>query len=290
MKIAVTGCSGFVGSELIKKLLLDNSNTIVHLSSSIKSKNYNFWQADMPPVESAKLLKNCDMLIHLAAHIPAKQDDFEEASKCLKINTLGTLSMLRACILANVKRFVYISSFNIFSYEDKKNNLKIASCNNAPYYLGSKLLGEIYVKSKNFSQLSTLIIRPSSIYGYQMKSGVLKVLIDKLIKKEEIILNNNGEYKSDFLYLSDCVAAIKELSLSNYIGEVDIGSGVTTNILAITNYIAEILSVKKNIILLPKNNNDFRGYEAVDLKKLRSIINFEPTNINDGLKKMISKY
>ena len=245
MKIAVTGCSGFVGSELIKKLLLDNSNTIVHLSSSIKSKNYNFWQADMPPVESAKLLKNCDMLIHLAAHIPAKQDDFEEASKCLKINTLGTLSMLRACILANVKRFVYISSFNIFSYEDKKNNSKIASCNNAPYYLGSKLLGEIYVKSKNFSQLSTLIIRPSSIYGYQMKSGVLKVLIDKLIKKEEIILNNNGEYKSDFLYLSDCVAAIKELSLSNYIGEVDIGSGVTTNILAITNYIAEILSVKK---------------------------------------------
>lgn len=103
-------------------------------------------------------------------------------------------------------------------------------------------------------------------------------------------MNNNGEYKSDFLYLSDCVAAIKELSLSNYIGEVDIGSGVTTNILDITNYIAEILSVKKNIILLPKNNNDFGGYEAVDLKKLRSIINFEPTNINDGLKKMISKY
>jgi UDP-glucose 4-epimerase len=289
MKIAITGASGFISSRLIKKLISDNNHEIICLSSSIKSSSYKYWSASMSPKDTAKILKKCDLVIHLAAYIPLKQNDYVEAKKCIDVNSLGTLNILQACILANVKRFVYISSFNIFSI-DKKSNKKIIDCKNASYYLGSKFLGEIYVKSNNFSQLSTLIIRLSSVYGKGMRKEVINTISQKLIKNQKITLNNNGQNQSDFLYIDDCVSAIRDLSLSKYVGDVDIGSGVATKIYNLVIYIADVLSIKKKIKLVSKDSNNQKVYNAVDITKLQSIIKFSPTTIKEGLKKMFKKY
>ena len=288
MRIAITGASGFISSRLIKKLISDNNHKIICLSSSIKSSSHKYWSASMSPKDTAKILKKCDLVIHLAAYIPLKQNDYVEAKKCIDINSLGTSNILHACVLAKVKRFVYISSFNIFSI-DKNSNKKIIDCKNAPYYLGSKFLGEIYVKSNNFSQLSTLIIRLSSVYGKGMRKEVINTISQKLIKNQKITLNNNGHNQSDFLYIDDCVSAIRDLSLSNYVGEVDIGSGIATKIYNLVTYIADVLSIEKKIKLVFKKSKDQKIYNAVDLAKLQSMIKFSPTTIKEGLKKMFKK-
>jgi nucleoside-diphosphate-sugar epimerase len=122
-----------------------------------------------------------------------------------------------------------------------------------------------------------------------MRKEVINTISQKLIKNQKLTLNNNGQNQSDFLYIDDCVSAIRDLSLSNYVGEVDIGSGVTTKIYNLVTYIADILSIKKKVKLVFKKSKDQKIYNAVDIAKLQSMIKFSPTTIKEGLKKMFKK-
>jgi nucleoside-diphosphate-sugar epimerase len=293
MKVLITGASGFVASRLIKKIQNSKKHKVFASSSTIKSKNVIYWKANMSPKKFAKSLNGIDMVIHLASYIPQNHKDEVEANKCIAVNSIGTLNLLNSCKLANIKRFVFISSVNIFAPDNKKNKITRSSlidCKHSPYYLGSKILAEIYVKSLSSKKISTLIIRPSSIYGKNMKNGVVQDINKKLLNKQKIILKNNGKHQADFLYIDDCVSVIEKLSFSKVSGEINVGSGTATNIYNLTKNIAKIHSIKnKKITLLTSDNRDFKGFYPVDLSHLRSVIRFKPTKIMDGLSKMFYK-
>ena len=290
MRVLITGASGFIASKLIKKIQKSQRHKVIVSSSTIKSERTLYWEAKMSPKTFAKYLIGFDIVIHLASYIPTNHIKKSEVKKCIDINSIGTLNLLEACKLADVKKFVFISSANIFSpniKEKKISETSIIDCNNSPYYLGSKVLAEIFVKSFHSKKLSTLIIRLSSIYGKNMKNGAIINIAKKLINKEKIILKDNGEHQADFLYIDDCVLAIEKLSFSKAEGEFNIGSGSAINIFNLTNKIANIHSIKdKKIFLLPSKNNNIKGFYPVDLTHLRSVMKFKPRNINDGLAQM----
>ena len=293
MKVLITGASGFVASRLIKKIQNSKKHEVFATSSTIKSKNFIYWDANMSPKKFSKSLNGFDMVIHLASYIPQNHKDVSEVKKCINVNSIGTLNLLNSCKLANIKRFIFISSANIFAPDPKKKKITKTSkidCNHSPYYLGSKILGEIFVKSLNSKKISTLIIRLSSIYGDNMKNGIVKDINKKLLNKQKIVLKNNGKHQADFLYIDDCVLVIEKLSFSKVNGEVNVGSGIATNIYNLTKNIAKIHSIKnKKITLLNPDNKNFKGFSAVDLKHLQSVIKFKPTKIMDGLSKMFVK-
>tara|TARA_X000000950_G_scaffold133427_1_gene166306 strand:+ start:10684 stop:11574 length:891 start_codon:yes stop_codon:yes gene_type:complete len=293
MQVLITGASGFVASKLIKKIRDSKKHKIIASSSTIKSKNIVYWNANISPKKFAKTLSGFDMVIHLASYIPQNHQDEGEAKKCIDINSIGTLNLLNSCKLANVKRFVFISSANIFAADSKKKKITKSSmidCRHSPYYLGSKILAEIFVKSLSLKKISTLIIRPSSIYGDNMKNGAIKDISRKLLSKQKIVLKNNGKYQADFLYIDDFVSVIEKLAFSKVNGEINVGSGTATSIYNLTKTIAKIHSIKsKKITLLPYQNKYFKGFYPVDLNHLRSVITFKPTRIMDGLSKMFFK-
>ena len=122
-----------------------------------------------------------------------------------------------------------------------------------------------------------------------MRNEIINTISQKLIKNQKLTLYNNGQNQADFLYIDDCVSAIRDLSLSNCIGEVDVGSGTRTKIYNLVTYIANALSIKKKIKLVFKNLKVKKVYNAVDISKLQSMIQFSPTTIKDGLCKMFKK-
>lgn len=292
MQVLITGASGFVASKLIKKIQNSKKYKIIASSSTIKSKNVIYWNANISPKKFAKSLIGFDMVIHLASYIPKNHKNENEAKKCIAVNSIGTLNLLQSCKLANVKRFVFISSANIFAPDIKKKISKASQidCKHSPYYLGSKILAEIFVKFLSLKKISTLIIRLSSIYGENMKNGVIKDISRKLLNNEKIVLKNNGEHQADFLYIDDCISVIEKLSFSKIDGEINVGSGSVTSMYNLTKNIAKIHSIKnKKINLLPRDNKEFKGFYPVDLNPLRSAIKFKPIKIMDGLSKMFLK-
>ena len=75
MQVLITGASGFVASKLIKKIRDSKKHKIIASSSTIKSKNIVYWNANISPKKFAKTLSGFDMVIHLASYIPQNHQD-----------------------------------------------------------------------------------------------------------------------------------------------------------------------------------------------------------------------
>lgn len=291
MRIGITGVSGFLGSHLMDHLKQLDDCEVVALSHSQQVEGTVYWDAGMPSDTCAALLQGCDVLIHGAAYIPADHSDASEAGRCISVNAIGTLNLLNACKVAGIEKMVFISGANIFAPVDGKirENSPI-SCVHAPYYLGSKVLAEVYVRAAASRGLNASIIRPSAIYGKGMRPGVIQSIAQRLIRDEVVTLKNNGDYRADFVHVDDCVSAIGYLALSKFRGEVNIGSGVATNLRDLAAAIASVLGKDLDSIKVePGDGAPAGGFGAVDLERIKSLMEYRPASIREGLRKTLSE-
>src|SRR3989338_2429038 len=112
VKILVTGGTGFVGSNLVRKLY-NNKNKITIFADSpyhsfLKNLKVNVITGDIRDYKSVlKAVKDCDYVYHLAA---TAMNATEEKKNIFDINVLGTENVLKACLELHVKKVVYISS------------------------------------------------------------------------------------------------------------------------------------------------------------------------------------
>ena len=122
------------------------------------------WDAKQDWRSTAEALRHVNVIVHAGAYIPHNQNDAADAQRCFDANALGTLNLLRACELAKIRSFIYVSSASVLSprlafvQEDDP-----VGCEHSLYYSGSKLLGEVYVRAKIYRGMDGLIIRPSAI-------------------------------------------------------------------------------------------------------------------------------
>ena len=154
MKLAITGCNGFIGSHLVKRLLKDGHDLIKI------DFNYGY---DLTDWSSLQSLEKFDVLFHLAAksYVP---ESYDNPQPFYYTNIVGTLNALELCRLHNAK-MIYTSSY---VYGQPKylpideEHLVI------PFnpYAQSKIIGEDLCKAyhRDFG-LNVLTIRPFNIYG-----------------------------------------------------------------------------------------------------------------------------
>ena len=128
MKYIVTGGAGFIGSNLVNRLLIDEHEVIVIDNLVSKNsrhrienkevfdwndkKNLTFFKADINNVNDADVFNNVDAIFHLAA-LPNVQLSIADPIKHHEVNINGTLNMLNACVKHQIKRFIFSSSSSI---------------------------------------------------------------------------------------------------------------------------------------------------------------------------------
>ena len=110
MNIMVTGCSGFVGLNVCKDLLIRGYN-VIGISRSrpqnILDNNFSFYEADVTnPKSLANVFSNnqVDCIIHLAAHIPNKDCDYE---RCIATNYRGFFNLLELARTNSVTNLIF---------------------------------------------------------------------------------------------------------------------------------------------------------------------------------------
>ncbi len=294
MRIAVTGAGGLLGRAVARRLI-ESGDEVVALSSSINAINdikVVAWNALQDWRLTAKNLDCVDAIIHVGAHIPVDHNCADEALKCFEVNAYGTLNLLRASELAGVGRFIYISGANIltprmaFVQEDDP-----VDCSYSPFYLGSKVLGEIYVRSKIVRGLNGLIVRPSTIYGPGMTKGALWGFAEKIKNKTPIILQDGGRFRSDYVWRDDVARVLCEAVHNNRTGDVNLGSGEAKSILDVAILILKILNGDKSLIKFSaiQNKGYISGFSPVNIERARRWFNFEPVMLQEGLTRWIGK-
>tara|TARA_Y100000593_G_scaffold94906_1_gene197104 strand:- start:6095 stop:6943 length:849 start_codon:yes stop_codon:yes gene_type:complete len=208
MRIIVTGGAGFVGTNLVNRLISNGHQvTIIDNFSTGKRENIHpaayCWEQDVATVDLDTLyeyVKEVDMVFHLAA-IARIQPSFERPADYIETNFTGTYNLVRACCHYNVP-LIYAGSSSHHSGKFKN-----------PYTF-SKDLGEDVIKlyQEHFN-LRASITRFYNVYGpYQLTEGGYTTLIGRWLNN---IKNNipceiygTGGKRRDFTHVDDIVDAL----------------------------------------------------------------------------------
>jgi len=247
MHYLVTGGAGFIGSNIVTRLLddgnevtvIDNESTDCHESFywDDRANNYKYDICDYEKIEP--LFKNIDCVFHLAAESRI-QPAIQNPTLTTKTNVYGTCNILQASKENNVKRVIYSSTSAAYGLkndppvrEDMPND-----CLNA--YSITKCAGEDLCKMfHSLYGMETVIFRYFNVYGErQPTAGQYAPVIGLFFRQhkngEPMTIVGDGNQRRDFTYIDDVVEAnIKAATTENekVFGETfNIGTGVDYNI------------------------------------------------------------
>jgi len=247
IKSLVTGGAGFIGSNLVDRLLemghevvvIDNeySDAHDHFYWNDKAQNYKY---DIRDYENTRpLYDGVDYVFHIAAEARI-QPAIENPIEAVSINSVGTVTVLQCSREAGVKRVMYSSTSSGYGENQPPNiETQIDDCMN-PYSV-SKVNGEKLCKMySDLFNLHTVIFRYFNVYGERQPlrgqyAPVIGIFLRQKAAGEPLTIVGDGNQRRDFTYVGDVVsanilAAIKEVD-SDAFGQVyNVGTGTNYSV------------------------------------------------------------
>lgn len=316
----VTGCAGFIGSNLIETLLLLNQRVVgldnfstghQHNLDEVKSmmpdeqwQNFSFIKGDIRDFETCrKALVGIDYVLHQAA-LGSVPRSIADPIMTNSVNITGFLNMLTAANEAKVSSFTYAASSS--TYGDHPALPKVEENIGSPLspYAVTKYVNELYAnvfaKTYNFK---TIGLRYFNVFGKrQDPNGAYAAVIPKwtatMIANDELFINGDGETSRDFCFIENTVqmnilAATAPEEAKDEIYNVAVGDRTTLNDLFTA--IKEAL-VKNDIdVTTTPIYQDFRvgdvRHSQADISKAQKALGYEPQfKIADGINKAMPWY
>lgn len=220
--IAITGVSGFIGTELAEHLANLNFKVIGidrrQSNERLKSigSNYQHYVADLNFKESIDLLfeeiASPNLIVHLAG-VTRVKDAKNDPISSIKANILGTSNLYLAYQELCIKK-LKMGSFLLISSSELENTFNLFSP--ASIYSITKQCSEDLIKSLNNPEIiNTLILRLCTVYGGEMelKDKLPRIFIEKAIKGEQIKINPNCRINPSFIFIGDLMKVMSKLSL-----------------------------------------------------------------------------
>lgn len=307
-KVLVTGGSGFVGTNLILKLLENGVNvraTIHKKPPQIKNKNIEFVKADLTKSNDCKnVVEGIDFVYMCAANTSGAAVIEKTPLAHVTPNVIMNTFMLEASYNANVKKFLFISSNTVYphtNYPVKEDDV------NHKFYekyfpvgwmkLFTEKMCEMYAtKIKN--PMTTIVIRPGNIYGpyddFEWEtSHVLPALMRKVVERHNPLeVWGDGKDIKDFIFVEDFVdSLLLAIEKVNTFSQINISGGEPISI-----------SQALNIMLLTENFRDAKivynnskpsmiPIRLININKAKKVLGFTPkTKFDKGIKKTIEWY
>lgn len=168
MKIAITGASGHVGTNLCRMLIGRGHQVRVLIykrNTGLEDLPVEFIRGDVTSEKDlVALCDTCEIVIHLAAYISLKKKD----SECLRINTDGCSNLISAARKAGIRKIIHFSSIHAFNPEPLDETLdetRSLCLDSSISYNQSKALGQKIMMEASSPELEIVILNPTAIIG-----------------------------------------------------------------------------------------------------------------------------
>jgi UDP-glucose 4-epimerase len=280
VKVLVTGGAGFVGTNLIKRLLEEGHEvvSIDNYSTGLETnhqKGVEYLNYDIRNISSYDWIKP-EFVFHMAA-IARIQPSFEKPQEYFEVNALGTMKLIDWCAKAQVP-VVYAGSSSKHSGKFKN-----------PYTF-SKDIGEDIIKlyQKHYG-LQASIARFYNVYGpYQLTEGGYTTLIGRWLNswknREQFVIYGDGEQRRDFTHVGDIVDALLVIMQKQAYGfEFELGRGKNysvNEVLQMFYQTADYLPARPGEALTTLNTDS----------TAKEILGWNPSrNLEDYLKELINE-
>ncbi len=253
MKFLVTGGAGFIGSNLVDKLIslghdvicIDDESAECHEQFywNDRAQNYKYDICDYDLI--APLFKDIDCVFHVASDARI-QPAILNPKKSIQSNAVGTANVLELCRVNNVKRFIYSSTSSAYGKKAILPNIETQPSDPLTPYSAAKVFGENLARVYcNLYGLETISLRYFNVYGDRQPlkgqyAPVIGLFLKQSREKKPLTVVGDGSQRRDFTHISDVVEAnILASEVKNGFGEVyNIGYGSNYSILDIANMIS----------------------------------------------------
>ena len=253
MKYLVTGGAGFIGSNLVDKLIslghdvicIDDESAECHEQFywNNKAQNYKYDICDYDLI--SPLFKDIDCVFHVASDARI-QPAILNPKKSIQSNAVGTANVLELCRVNRVDRLIYSSTSSSYGKKALLPNQETQSPDPLTPYSAAKVFGENLARVYyNLYGLKTMSLRYFNVYGdRQPLKGQYAPVIGLFLKQchegKPLTVVGDGSQRRDFTHISDVIQAnILASKVENGFGEVyNIGCGSNYSILEIANMIS----------------------------------------------------
>ena len=314
--VLVTGGAGFIGSNIIEKLLQQNNKVTCldnfatgkreNLKGFLKHPDFELMEGDIRKLEDCRLaVKNKDIVLHQAAlgSVPRSINDPITSND---VNVGGFLNMLVAARDEGVKRLVYAASSS--TYGDSEVMPKVEDKIGKPLspYAITKYVDELYadVFSKLYD-MELIGLRYFNVFGPRQDpdgayAAVIPKFVSALIAGESPVINGDGSFSRDFTYVKNVVqanelaATVENSEAVNTVYNVACGERTSLNELVshlkqlLVRYDAAIEQVE--IQYGPERKGDV-PHSLASVEKGKKLLGYNPEyKVGDGLKEAIHWY
>jgi len=314
--VLVTGGAGFIGSNIVEKLLrqdnhvvcFDNFSTGKHenISPYINNPSFKLVNGDIRnPDDCREAARGCEIVLHQAAlgSVPRSMADPATTNE---VNISGFVNVLIAARDVGAKRVVYASSSSV--YGDNQDLPKVEDKTGSPLspYAVTKHANEVYATVfASCYKMEIIGLRYFNVFGRRQDphgayAAVIPLFIKSLLEKKSPVINGDGTNSRDFTYIDNVIQAIERAAITtnsnalNTVYNVACGSKITLNQLYEAIKI-ELMEFDKEIERLnpihgPERAGDI-PHSLASIEKAVKLLNYSPTfTFQQGMKETIKWY
>ena len=299
-KAVVTGGAGFIGANLINRLVDDGvevlgvddltSGRLDRLSDARRGGLLTVHQIDIRDETLGEVMRRFEpeVVFHLAAQIDVRKsvvDPVHDAS----INVLGTVNVLDSAVSAGARRVVFASSggatfgdVDVFPTDES-----VPRRPESPYGVSKKVADEYLRYYRDSHGLDYVSLGFSNVYGPAQdphgEAGVVAIFTQRLLRRETCLINGDGSQLRDYVYVSDvsdaCVRGA-DVGGGRYL---NIGTGRETSVLELYRMLAGLLEVEGDPEFGPAKAGDIPR-SLLDVTAAKAHLGWEPwTPLERGL-------
>lgn len=297
MKTLVTGGAGFIGSNLVRKLLARGHRVAVldDLSSGYATnlaglEGVEFIEGDVrDEALLEQVVQGVDSVFHLAASVGNKRS-LDEPLVDSEINHMGTLKLLEAARRAGVRKLVMSSSAGVYG---ELRTIPIREDHpldpETPYGVSKLGAERMCLAYARLYEIECVALRYFNVYGpaqrYDAYGNVIPIFATQMLREEPVTVFGDGEQTRDFVSVHDVVDAnIRAAAATGVSGVFNVGSATQVSINRLVALLGEAGNLKPNVVHGPERPGDVRD-SCADIAAARMAFGYRPQmSLSEGLK------
>ena len=306
MHVLVTGGAGFIGSNLVGRLLEDKRISIVSVLDNLATglqqninelsgnKKFRFVEGDIRDFETClQACEGVDVISHQAA-LGSVPRSISDPLTTNNVNITGTLNIFTAAKEKNVKRVVYAASSS--TYGDHPGLPKVEDQIGKPLspYAVTKYVNELYAQVyANLYKLELIGLRYFNIFGPRQNpkgpyAAVIPLFLKALLENKPPVINGDGAHSRDFTFVDNAVQAnIAAMFTDNAkaVNQVyNIACGQQTSLLELFNALKQQAKSSLDPVFGPERAGDVK-HSLADISKAKNLLGYSPSvSVQEGLK------
>jgi len=302
LKIVVTGGAGFIGSNIVDAYLAQGHEVHVldDFSTGQKSnlnKKAELHEVDITDPQAARVIERVkpDTLSHHAAQMDVRHSVADPAFDA-RVNIIGFITLLEAAKNAGVKKVIFASSGGaVYGEQDVFPAPEDHVTRPASPYGVSKRAGELYLSYyQQAFGLPYIALRYANVYGQRQsakgEAGVVAIFLTLLLAGETPVINGDGGQTRDYVYVGDVVAANVNALNSSFVGPVNIGTGVETDVITLFQHLRQALGSEIQALHGPAKVGEQRR-SSLDARRASAVLGWRPqVALADGLQRTAEYY